>query len=326
MLAQKFDRVATDTYWLYQLGIDELEQKVVHLPLIYSSRIYLELEAYAKAAQRFPNLIGLDSEFDVRIVDDCVLKFNRHAYEKFKVDLLTKLLSGGQLSCSMYERSLRLLTRFSENCLLAEKDTIRTGQVSASFLIAYTDLVELISINLSNAAFEAGYLFLSDKVTDQTFFRESSENYLAVTFSHIGWFNDKWKAIQQPENNNFDRINDFFWSCSFLSSTGIDGSIDQVIDEFNQLNNTHYSLENFTKSYDSHPPDFDRAIRQKVEQLAEKGKTPKNLFEMLEVVQLVEEYRHYWQARLFRVLKLCGDLSELETMNYRQLEMYSDET
>lgn len=312
MLLNLFDTVAKRSCWLFQLHVKEGDKLIVHLPLVYRSDIYAELEAYARAAHHFAATAGMQVADTVELVDDCVFHFSADWFQQFKLHQLTQLMQPAA-QVNLARQSIQLRKGFETSCLLLEKCWLQQKPLHEPFALANEQLVKLIAINLANPFYEAFYLFLHEHKYKDELFQQLKQRYLLPpSFSHIGFYAGKFAQLQQAPS--FQTINDYFWNASFLKEHAAAGHHDHVTDTYMQ----QFSIEDFTGNYS--PPD---AIRYDPAGITDD--VPGNLqpteqvFYMLRLLQVNEEFRHYWQARFMRWMKLYFSREEAANLNFNSL-------
>lgn len=301
MLLQLFDTVAKRSSWLFDLNIRENGRLIVHLPLIYRSAIYAELEAYARAAQLF----AAKGEVQVKIIDDCVFSISEESFENFKLQMIGELLQPEGIAAVLAKESVQLKKDFAESCLQLEKLWIERQPLNRQFETAYSQLVRLIAINLANPFYEAYYLFLHHHKADDKLFQSLKEKYLlAPSFSHLKFYSDKMMLLK--EDDSFESVNDFFWNVSFLREH-VNVNDNEILNHANYLNNHSVPtsiLYDPTGITDNVPSSLPQA---------------EHVFFMLRLLQVNEEYRHYWQARFMRWMKLCFTTEQAAHCNFNEL-------
>lgn len=313
MLLNLLDTVAKRSCWIFDLHVKEGDRLIVHLPLVYRSPVYAELEAYARAAQYFVDTAVVEGMQGLRIIDDCAFSFPAESYAKFKLRLATELLHPAGPSAALVRQSIQLRKCFSACCLQLERLWIQQQPLHEQFALAYSQLVKLIAINLANPFYEAYYLFLHHHKSNDALFQSLKQKYLLPpAFSHLKWYSDK--ALQLKNDASFAAMNDYFWTASFLKEHTRGNAVNILNDDALQA----YTLADFTENYPGHKEIIydDTGITDVVpEQLPE----TEHVFFMLRLLQVNEEYRHYWQARFMRWVKLSFTPAQTANCNFTTL-------
>ncbi|AXG69058.1 hypothetical protein KORDIASMS9_01277 [Kordia sp. SMS9] len=323
MLHDIFNTVIKDSLWILDLHIDERKEKVVHLPLIYASNVYAELEAYARAASHFVKLLGFDDSLQLKIVDDCVFKFNSSQYEPFKFELLKKLSGYTEYAIRIAQLSIETRNSFAQNCIELERRYVCNENIGNLFEKTYIELVTLISINLSNQVFETFYLFLNENTSNDELFQKFQRTYIETpTFSHLKWYGDETKKRIETETVCAVNAAHYFWNTAFLRQSIQNDDVSATIKFINEKTNSSYDVAHFLKNI---------TVAEELlnnNPTAMSNKMPdadisdiEFIFYMLHVLQVNEEYRHYWQARFVRWMHLFfKDEKVLQNSSFSSLQ------
>ncbi|NOQ72715.1 MAG: hypothetical protein GQ574_11965 [Crocinitomix sp.] len=313
-MLELFDKVIKDSFWIFDLNVAERDEKVVHLPLVYASNINAELEAYGKAALHFVDFLGFDNSLQIRIVADCVFKFPSDQYQTFKLDLLEELSGNADIGMRLAELSIEIRNSFAANCVELERRFVSNKPIGILFEKTYQELVKLISINLSNEIFETAYLFLNENISDDRLFQEFQQKYLdPPTFSHLKWYAEQTKKTLKNKTNDATKaISPYFWNTVFLRQSINNANVADGIRFINQETNADYDLVYFKANYPIEGECFAYDPLGITDEMPSKDiSTIEFLFYMIRLLQVNEEYRHYWQARFVRWMNLFFQDAEL---------------
>lgn len=318
MLLSLLDTVANRSCWIFGLHVKENDKLMVHLPLVYRSSVYAELEAYARAARHFVDKVAAEAMQGLRIIDDCVFSFPRASYENFKLHLANELLRPDGAGNVLAHESIQIKKEFSASCLQLEQLWIQQQPLQKQFALAYSQLVKLIAINLANPVYEAYYLFLHHHKSDDALFQNLKKKYLLpASFSHLKFYSDK--MLQLKNDKSFALINDYFWNASFLK--------DHAANAGDILNNDAvqaYTLAHFTETYPAHNEIVYDATG--ITDLADRQLSQtEHVFFMLRMLQVNEEFRHYWQARFMRWMKLYFTPEQISDCSFKTLHQITCE-
>lgn len=246
-----FDDHVRRTGWLYARSVEYDGRAYVHVPLLYSTRIGPELEAYARALTRFPQLLGVPFACDVQ--HDVVAVFSDPA-------ALSELWFRDVARCEAAARAaaLGVAGRFPSQVLAAE-----AAPSASSLRSAHATLVEAIAVNLANP------------------FVELHRPPVRVAFSADRWFHERAKTLPVT----WDAIVDFAWEGGFLPRRAAERAVwmdpPKLADQL---------------GYRGPRPERRPIIRRPAIDAPDSA-------DLLVLLGEMEEFRHYWQARLARLFE-----------------------
>lgn len=248
---EAFNDHARRTGWLYTKSVEYDGRAYVHIPLLYATRVGPELEAYAQALARFPQLV--DVPFGVEVHHEVVAVFDPNALNAFiiKVEDRQSCLSWtGRIACPpLAERVLRAETHTSE----------------ATLREAHEAVIDAIALNLANPFVELAY----------------PHERANVRFSVDRWFHERARTLRIEWRD----IVDFSWEAGFLPRRREERALwsdpSRLADHL---------------GYTGPRPPLQPAIRMPDIDVPASD----NLLTMLGEL---EEFRHYWQARLSRLFE-----------------------
>ncbi|HJQ37541.1 MAG TPA: hypothetical protein VKB93_10410 [Thermoanaerobaculia bacterium] len=174
----EFNDHARRTGWLYTKSVEYDGRAYVHIPLVYTTRVEPELEAYARALARFPRLV--DVPFDIEVRHGVVAVFDPRDLDAF-VAQVSCLSWTGRIACPpLAERVLRAETETNE-------ETLREAQEA---------LIDAIALNLANPFVELAH----------------PAERANVRFSVDRWFHERAQTLRVEWRD----IVDFSWEAGFL--------------------------------------------------------------------------------------------------------------
>ena len=236
---------ARRTGWLYTKSVEYDGRAYVHIPLIYSTRVEAELEAYARALARFPQLIEVPFHVDVR--HGVVASFDPKALDAFIAEVEDR-----QSCLSWTGRSA--CPPLAELVLRAEMDPERLRD-------AHEALIDAIALNLANPFVELAHP--SERAN--------------VRFSVDRWFHERAQALRAE----WREIVDFSWEAGFLPRRREVRAI--WSDPFRLADHLGYTGPRPRIKPTIRMPDIPVPASDNV----------------LTFLGELEEFRHYWQARLY---------------------------
>ena len=313
MLSGIFNRLGRRSLWAFHLSSPEGAAKslrYVHFPLIYSTPVYAELEAYARSLVQFAEWSGLDA--GVRLIDDCVVEFDGAAFDRQVPLLLNKTISDTELGKKLAEKSSRLMEGLPNDCVWLEQNLDRIDSHYRHRLrAAYESVVDLIAVNQFNICYETAYLFLKEKFGQDDVFKNLVAQCLyGQRFSYMEWFKSQTgilAAMSVQERETGRMMIDYYWNTSFLQdqhpqTNGLAEAL-FIADRFgfNRGLQFYLSPENLPAA----PPGiiYDYSAKRTIHHSTN---TIQHILMTLQILGVNEEFRHYWQARFFRLMRLLS--------------------
>lgn len=248
---EAFNDHARRTGWLYTKSVEYDGRAYIHVPLLYATRVGPELESYAQALARFPQLIGVPLDVEVR--HGVVAVFDPRDLDVFigQVEDRHSCLSA---------HAVRIADALPTRVLRAETHTTDT-----TLREAHEALIDAIALNLANPFVELAHP--SERAN--------------VRFSVDRWFHER----SQTPRKEWREIVDFSWEAGFLPRRREVRAI--WSDPSRLADHLGYTGPRPPLQPVVRMPDIDVPASD-------------NLLTMLGEM---EEFRHYWQARLSRLFE-----------------------
>lgn len=325
--------VFNSSRWLYDSHVNSYGYGVVHIPLFYQTRSCIIQEIYAYAMADFPTLIELDQYFHPIVIDGAVTKFPLSELELFRQNSFEVIANNPYTMSKLANQSLAVRKWFPLLCIRAEQQVFQNGKISPVLLTRlFKMLVRLIAINLANPFIEILFMRLNKIYQDDKSYQELLNCIIwPPIFSHLSYFSnwlDKLKEQVEQNKINSQDILDFCWSAGFLGNEIGDKSeyeSPEYLKALIKASEVKDTLE--IKDIDLTKIKLPDIIFDP-ERLADKWDSERNHIEQilyfLRILQVNEEFRHYWGFRFVRLLRfITPDIKLTESWGIKEYEKFA---
>ncbi len=304
--------------WLYDFHIDEGIHAYVHLPMVYASRVRAQLELYAAAMRRFPRLLRVSTSFQPEIIDGVVVRFPTRALVRFKIAAVDLLAQNPRNFIPLARAAWRIWSELPALCCQAETAWLSRGLDQSMFRRMWRSLVAAASISLGNPFVELAYHQARSLFGSESNFRSMlSREIYQPTYSHIMHYEARWRRLRSIEGSGItigEEIVDFAWHEGFLAEATGDGAPEESPWHVASVLGVPLSTNLSPK------PRLDlvcpHARHYEVDPVGLAYTLPNNnnalslVLRLFRIQQAHEEFRHYWQARAVRLLRLVAQTPE----------------
>ena len=324
--------------WLYDLHTPSGGDGLVHLPLIYATHLRVQHEAYAQALLRVASLVDDNCSLRGTLVDGSVFRFDLSGYDAFRTACLRRFTLDAAFAAQLAQRSISVRRTLPALCIAAETEFLAKRRVSNDVLQQVFDLVVLaIGINLANPFVESAVMLARELLGGRKLFEERYRALLGQpTFSHLSFFAAQLAALRAANERRQLTARDvirFCWVAGFLGG----GSPDRSPFESPRYVVSEIGAHDLAASrlLAASGPDLVTPDMLDVPELVldPSGLTDEwvadsnnlvRLMRLQRVLQVNEEFRHYWQARTMRLFWLLAgsdDAAESFTLgDYQHLD------
>jgi pyruvate,water dikinase len=271
-----FEELAQRAGWLYTRSIEYEGWIFVHMPLVYATRVDAELAAYARALGRFPYLCAYGGTFPFEVLHDVVAVCDPTAVRTFAAWCLDELRLDDALARRWVRHAARLLVALPESCIAFEARLLDSVKAEEELRHACEIVTDAIALNLANPFVE---LHASEQAVQ-----------LTSEFSSDRWFHERLDTLRARVARGsaiWTDFVDFAWEAGFLPRR--DGQRALWQDPSRVAEALGWTGARGTVRLKPRRPDL--------------GTLPStDAFEPASLLRLfgyLEEFRHYWQTRLF---------------------------
>lgn len=289
MLQELID-YAAKIYWLPSLTTKYSDYNILHLPLIYRSRKLYELEMYANGFILFCTDWGrLDSGY-FRLIDSACVLMEKNSYFQLLSRMIDLALIA-DIDHLVINQTRKVQQHLSTLVLFAEETLLKKGTAEYPILASiFRSACEAISISQLNLIFE----FFSLKLGCSNVAYSSQED---GHLSYISVYRSGQRKFQEAlREKDLASALSAYWNYAFLMpSDPIWTSLDHFTDlsalsppaQIGLFSPSHIRIPEFNTSFPGpNLTSFQRALHELARH---------------------EEWRHYWQARVCRLLSIIAD-------------------
>lgn len=278
-----FEELARRAGWLYTRSIEYEGRILVHMPLVYATRVDAELAAYARALGRFPGLCAYAGPFPFEVLHEVVAVCDPAAVRTFAAWCLDELRLDDALARRWVRHAARLLVDLPESCIAFEARRLDGVKAEEELRHACGIVTDAIALNLANPFVELHASEQAVQLTSPT-----------AEFSSDRWFHERLDALRARVARGsaiWADFVDFAWEAGFLPRRDEQRALWQ--DPSRVAEALGWTGARGTVRVKPRRPDLGTL-------------PPTGAFEPASLLRLfgyLEEIRHYWQTRLFaRVL------------------------
>ncbi|MEW5818803.1 MAG: hypothetical protein AB1782_01310 [Cyanobacteriota bacterium] len=319
--------------WLYDLHIPSHGYGIIHIPLLYLTKLRIQHEIYAGALVDFPALLGLNSIFQPFIIDGAVVKFPLHSYENFRGNCFGLITNSKTIQTKLAKQMIFLKLWLPKLCLKAEKQFISEQKVSSILLNRlYRMLIRCVAINLTNPFAEIIFIKANKIYQNDEYYKSLVSSIVwPPIFSNMTYIENEYLTLQtlaDQKKIEAKDIHDFCWARAFLKNSTGDGSeyespvfvakeikADELINIL--INNDINTNVLFLPDINLDPSELTTIWRDNDNNL-------ERMLLLLRFLQVNEEFRHYWGIRIIRLFRLIApDKKARECWSISDYEEYS---
>ncbi|MGD9736991.1 MAG: hypothetical protein AB7V58_15515 [Solirubrobacterales bacterium] len=291
--------------WLYALHVRDGSTAWVHLPLIYATRLPLQLAAYAASLSEFAARFASDGCFRPVVVSDVTVRFSLEEYRSFRHELSLGFGPEGGMARPLLEELRLVQRRLPIACMRAERAFLRGSSASPFERRSLLRLLaRAIALNLANPFVESVVATSSLIFGTEPLYRELLNRYvLSTAVSHRTVFQSAWAALENSNDIGWSDVVGFCWEYGFLANPSGDGSPLESPEHVGARLAIEVPLARRTVPGSCSKP----------RSFADGGPTigqglPANplarILHMFGLLQYHEEWRHYWQLRVMRLTRV----------------------
>lgn len=324
--------VFNSSKWLYDLYVPSMGVGIVHIPLVYLTKLHIQQEIYAASLIDLPFLLGLETLFKPAIIDGVVVRFPLSNLEPFRTECFNILANSVIVQSQLAKQMIFLKKWLPLLCIKAEKEYLTNNKVSPILMKRlFRLLVRCLSINLANPFIEIVFMRINKIYSQESYY----QNYLKkITwppiFSHLSFFSNEVKQLGENSkqgNVSLDEILEFCWTLGFLGNSIGDGSeyespqyVMNLIGSSLALDNTNVELIDPNKI---NLPKFKFDPAALTDIWVNRGNSIENTLYFLRFLQVNEELRHYWGLRLIRLFRLIApDVESIQAWGISDYEKF----
>jgi pyruvate,water dikinase len=309
-------KVVNETLWLFDLSTRSDNSAWVHVPLVYATNMSVQHEAYANALLTFAHLIDNNRSLQGSLVGDVVFRYDLAGYHAFRSACLAKVVLDRQFAAEIAERYISIRRRLPLTCLAAEESIVVSGRVDQAVTSRlFCDVVEAIAINLANPFVESAVvlareMFGADDEFDSLYRRVVGP----PSFSHMSYFASEEQRLRkraQRGSVTAGEIQRFAWVAGFLGGGEADRSPFESASYVARqmgLASDRLPVDDSPSAANILPPNCAMDPTGLTDEWADDDNAIVRLLLLLRALQVGEEFRHYWQARVMRLFRLlAGD-------------------
>ncbi|WPU91546.1 hypothetical protein SNE25_19700 [Mucilaginibacter sabulilitoris] len=327
MILSIFENISQSLFWPFSLAQDLVEsENYIHFPLIYSTNIYLELECYARAMLRFAEDNSQASALNLKLIDDCVVSFDKYSLPDFITSSLDEALRSEELANKLIKQSITIQQLIPSECFWLEQNIAsRSDAFFSTFSALYLRLVDLMALNQYNIFYETAFVYLNENFKDEVLFETLKKRYFEKkSFSHLAYFSSQVARLTtraRPDCNDLI-LQDFYWNSAFLQNSNLSDqtSPKSEINFINKKLNTTFTLAQILKAdsrYLTVPKDL-MAMTAFFSELSGFESSIHRILYTMKALEITEEVRHYWQARFFRLVRIVlNDTKKIEETSFQ---------
>lgn len=301
--------------WMYDLLVRSGQSGVVHVPLILMSRLRIMHESYAYATAEFPSLLGLENSFHTSITDGAAVRFPLMEIDDFREDCFTILANNAQTVSSLAKQSILIKKWFPKLMIKAEQQFL-TGEPVSSILLSrlFRMHARLIALNLTNPFFEILFIkFNKLHQEDSSYTEKVKALVFPPIFSHITYFTAETTRLKESLTGNtidIERVLEFCWTKGFLGSSIGDGSEYEVPHYMASLcGQSNFSSDIKLTDINTSGirlPDINFDPSGITDSWQNKEDPITRSLKFFRLLQINEEFRHYWGLRLIRLFRVMA--------------------
>jgi len=309
MASPSLNEVLEHSYWLFGLCTTSGKYQAVHIPLVYSSSFRMQQELYAKALLAHVEFLGLEEILEPKLVDGVVFLFKRGTLDLVKCRALHLLVDSQSFCTNVLARIRELVQNIEHGCLDLERRYLEGDSIYPSAIAdLLSTLADSVSLSFLNPFVE--HIALSARALQQDEECRAAFTVLdasaSSTFSHLLYFHNEWQqlvAMAAEESEPLPLISDFCWRVGFLGNPSNDGS---------PYESPEYVSERLGANIQQSDAQVDAVLyRNPNLPLAWPNRdlctVEDNLIlrnhALLANLSILEEFRHYWQARAMRTFR-----------------------
>lgn len=315
--------------WLYDLYVQSNNDAVIHLPLIYLTKLRLQHELYSHALCQFPVILQAHHCFQPGLIDGAVVKFPLERFEGFKEYAFNLITNNLMTIKKFFKLSILLKKWLPLACIKAEKEFLLTNKISSTqFKKLFEMISTAIAINLSNPFVEQVFLQMNEsRSTDKEFQLKTNEILWAPIFSHLTFYNNRFNLLKkrtEEESCSEQEILKFCWEVAFLENLIGDGS--ELENPETMVTKIGYKNPLTTQWVDPESlmlPEivFDPCKISDV--IPDDQEYHILLIKFLRLLQVNEEFRHYWGLRVVRLFRLLApDNEAIQNWGVKEYDEY----
>ncbi len=306
------DKTFNKSLWLFELSVVNSKGWAwIHLPLIYTSRFKIQQEFYASACLSFVSDFDLISELNIELIDGVVIKFWNESLYVLKTEILKNITDSHWCEKRILKNIQSIRNKLPALCMHLEQKYIQNLAIEIEELNKFISWIELsIAISFYNPFAELSYLSCIGRDEEQKILTPFIERYVEPPYySHMSHFHSHYDRLRKKKDSltNNDIIK-FCWETGFLAKSSNDGSIYEdpeyvsnmlgynlkLVGGFKQ---NILSIYNNTQLIDLDSTGIAYDFKGKLNVI-------EHCFHLLRHLGVHEEFRHYWQGRSMRLIRL----------------------